>query len=78
MLHLTGQQSGKSCCDNPCACFQSWLSLHLVLQVVDSIVGTERLNRFDVILAGDDVTKKKPDPLIYNMARQRLGISADK
>lgn len=47
-------------------------------QVVDSVVGTERLKRFVVILAGDDVTKKKPDPLIYNMARERLGISADK
>jgi HAD superfamily hydrolase (TIGR01509 family) len=34
--------------------------------------------RFDVILAGDDVTKKKPDPLIYNMARERLGIPADR
>jgi len=36
------------------------------------------LKRFDVILAGDDVTKKKPDPLIYNMAREQLGIAADK
>ena len=34
--------------------------------------------RFDVILAGDDVTKKKPDPLIYNMARERLGLPADR
>ncbi len=25
------------------------------------------LSRFDLILAGDDVSKKKPDPLIYNM-----------
>lgn len=29
--------------------------------------------------AGDDVTKKKPDPLIYNMARERLGgLPADR
>lgn len=31
-----------------------------------------------MILAGDDVTRKKPDPLIYNMARERLGLSADR
>eukprot|EP00983_Pelagomonas_calceolata_P011507 371699-Pelagomonas_calceolata.AAC.4 len=50
----------------------------MMSQVVDAVVGHERLKRFDVILAGDDVTKKKPDPLIYNMARERLGIVADK
>jgi len=49
-----------------------------LVQVVDSVVGPPRLKRFDVILAGDDVTKKKPDPLIYNMAREQLGIAADK
>ncbi|KAF5832639.1 HAD-like domain-containing protein [Dunaliella salina] len=48
------------------------------IKLVDAVVGEERLKRFDVILAGDDVTKKKPDPLIYNMARERLGILADK
>ncbi|KAG2487829.1 hypothetical protein HYH03_013546 [Edaphochlamys debaryana] len=42
-------------------------------KVVNSVVGPERLAKFDVILAGDDVTRKKPDPLIYNMARERLG-----
>jgi hypothetical protein len=31
-------------------------------QVVNSIVKPERLKRFDLILAGDDVNKKKPDP----------------
>ena len=36
------------------------------------------MRRFDVILAGDDVTRKKPDPLIYNMARERLGLPADR
>ncbi|KAG1670118.1 hypothetical protein FOA52_013694 [Chlamydomonas sp. UWO 241] len=46
--------------------------------VVNSVVGKDRLARFDVILAGDDVTKKKPNPLIYNMARERLGLSADR
>ncbi|KAG2424274.1 hypothetical protein HXX76_014652 [Chlamydomonas incerta] len=47
-------------------------------KVVNSVVGRERLAKFDVILAGDDVTKKKPDPLIYNMAREWLGVPADR
>eukprot|EP00899_Mesostigma_viride_P025500 jgi/Mesvir1/6134/Mv00838-RA.1 len=47
-------------------------------QVVNSAVGKERLARFDVILAGDDVSRKKPDPLIYNTARERLGLPKDK
>jgi len=44
-------------------------------KVVNAIVGPERLARFDLVLAGDDVHKKKPDPLIYNMASQRLGVA---
>jgi HAD superfamily hydrolase (TIGR01509 family) len=47
-------------------------------QVVNSVVGPERLARFDIILAGDDVEKKKPDPQIYNIARSRLGLPADR
>lgn len=27
-----------------------------------------------VCMSGDDVDKKKPDPKIYNMAAQRLGV----
>jgi HAD superfamily hydrolase (TIGR01509 family) len=48
------------------------------IKVVDTIVGQERLSKLDVIMAGDDVTEKKPDPMIYNTARERIGISADK
>jgi len=47
-------------------------------KVVNSVVGKERLAKLDIILAGDQVEKKKPDPQIYNMARERLGMSADK
>ncbi|PNW73203.1 hypothetical protein CHLRE_14g623000v5 [Chlamydomonas reinhardtii] len=47
-------------------------------KVVNSVVGKERLAKFDLILAGDDVPKKKPDPLIYNLARERLGVPADR
>jgi HAD superfamily hydrolase (TIGR01509 family) len=43
--------------------------------VVASALGPERLAKFDLILAGDDVDRKKPDPLIYNLASQRLGVS---
>jgi len=46
-------------------------------KVVNSIVGPERLSRMDLVLAGDDVTEKKPSPLIYNMASQRLGVAPD-
>ena len=45
-------------------------------KVVDSIVGKERLDKLDVIIAGDDVTAKKPDPMIYNLAAKRLGLDA--
>lgn len=47
-------------------------------KVVNQIVGEERLSKFDVVLAGDDVHKKKPDPLIYNLARQKLGVPRER
>lgn len=43
-------------------------------KVLYSALGPERLERFDLLLMGDDVAKKKPDPLIYNLASDRLGI----
>ena len=48
------------------------------LKVVNSIVGPDRLSRLDVVMAGDDVTKKKPDPLIYNLAREKVGLPSSK
>ena len=47
-------------------------------KVVNSVVGPERLSKLDVIMAGDDVTRKKPDPLIYNLAREKVGLPANK
>jgi len=44
-------------------------------KVVDAVVGQERLSKLDVIIAGDDVSNKKPDPEIYNVAAERLGLS---
>ena len=42
--------------------------------VVETLLGPERKARFDVILAGDVVSKKKPDPEIYNLAVERLAL----
>ena len=47
-------------------------------KVVNSVVGRERLSKLDVLMAGDDVTRKKPDPLIYNLAREKIGLPSDK
>jgi HAD superfamily hydrolase (TIGR01509 family) len=43
--------------------------------VVETLLGSQRQSRFDVILAGDVVSKKKPDPEIYNLAWERLNLS---
>jgi HAD superfamily hydrolase (TIGR01509 family) len=42
--------------------------------VVEKMLGLDRKKHFKAILAGDVVSKKKPDPEIYNLAIQRLGI----
>jgi HAD superfamily hydrolase (TIGR01509 family) len=42
--------------------------------VVEKLLGPERKARFRAILAGDVVSKKKPDPEIYNLASERLGL----
>ena len=38
------------------------------------LFGAERKKWFEVVLAGDIVKKKKPDPEIYNLAKQRLEL----
>ena len=38
------------------------------------LAGAERVSRFERILAGDIVNRKKPDPEIYNLASAELGI----
>ncbi len=42
--------------------------------VAEKLLGSERKARFSAILAGDVVSKKKPDPEIYNLASERLGL----
>ena len=43
------------------------------VKLVDAVVGPERLSKLDVVIAGDDVSEKKPHPMIYDTARERLG-----
>lgn len=47
-----------------------------VRAILEQAVGAERAARFDVVLAGDVVPKKKPAPDIYVLALQRLGADA--
>lgn len=47
-------------------------------QVLSAVVGDNLLNDFDLILLGDDVSRKKPDPLIYQLASERLGVPAER
>lgn len=42
--------------------------------VAEVLLGPERKARFSEILAGDVVSKKKPDPEIYNLASERLKL----
>lgn len=42
--------------------------------VVEKLLGPERKASFNAILAGDVVSKKKPDPEIYNLASKRLNL----
>lgn len=45
-----------------------------VTLVVESLLGPERRSHFDAIFAGDVVSKKKPDPEIYNLAAHQLNL----
>ena len=42
--------------------------------LLTSLMGKQIHNEFDLILAGDVVTKKKPDPEIYTLAAERLDV----
>ncbi len=45
-----------------------------VRAILEYAVGPERAARFDLVLAGDVVPKKKPDPSIYLLALERLAV----
>ncbi len=38
------------------------------------LLGAKRKAWFEIVLAGDIVKKKKPDPEIYDLAKQKLGL----
>jgi HAD superfamily hydrolase (TIGR01509 family) len=38
------------------------------------LMGPERKRKFEFVLAGDVVSRKKPDPEIYELAKERLGL----
>jgi HAD superfamily hydrolase (TIGR01509 family) len=40
------------------------------------LLGPKRKSYFEIVLAGDVVAKKKPNPEIYILARERLGLPA--
>ena len=40
-------------------------------------LGQERLDKLDVCILGDDVSEKKPSPMIYNEAAKRIGLTPD-
>jgi len=42
--------------------------------IVDVLLGAERKGHFSLILAGDVVARKKPDPVIYRLAAEQLGL----
>ena len=48
------------------------------LKTLETTLGPERVAKLDCCILGDDVSAKKPDPLIYNTARERLEMPAEK
>jgi HAD superfamily hydrolase (TIGR01509 family) len=49
-----------------------------VQKVLAVTLGEERLSKLNVCILGDDVSEKKPSPMIYNEARERIGIDKDR
>jgi HAD superfamily hydrolase (TIGR01509 family) len=47
-----------------------------VRAILEQAVGADRAARFDAVLAGDVVPRKKPAPDIYLVALERLGVPA--
>ncbi|MBT8441437.1 MAG: HAD-IA family hydrolase, partial [Gammaproteobacteria bacterium] len=46
------------------------------IDAVLDLMGQERKSRFEFVLAGDIVSRKKPDPEIYDLARSKLELPA--
>lgn len=48
------------------------------VKTLDITLGADRVKRLDVCILGDDVSAKKPDPLIYHTAAQRLNMPVER
>ena len=46
------------------------------IDAVLDLMGPDRKSRFEFVLAGDIVSKKKPDPEIYSLAKSKLDLPA--
>jgi HAD superfamily hydrolase (TIGR01509 family) len=44
------------------------------IDAVLDLMGAARKAKFEFVLAGDIVSRKKPDPEIYNLAKKKLGL----
>lgn len=44
------------------------------IDAVLDLMGPDRKNEFEFVLAGDIVSRKKPDPEIYDLANEKLGL----
>jgi HAD superfamily hydrolase (TIGR01509 family) len=44
------------------------------IDAVLDLMGPDRKSKFEFVLAGDIVSRKKPDPEIYELAKSRLGL----
>lgn len=49
-----------------------------VIFVLQNLIGEDRFASLDCFLAGDDVDKKKPDPTIYRVASEKLGVRPER
>jgi HAD superfamily hydrolase (TIGR01509 family) len=49
-----------------------------VQKVLAVTLGEERQSKLNVCILGDDVSEKKPSPMIYNEARERIGIDKER
>ena len=43
--------------------------------IVDRLIGQGGIRKFNGIFAGDMVPRKKPDPAVYLLAKEKLGVS---
>jgi HAD superfamily hydrolase (TIGR01509 family) len=60
--------------DNIILAVCSTSNVRAVTLVVECLLGQERKSHFAAIFAGDVVSKKKPDPEIYNLAAHKLNL----